>query len=473
MKSVLLILANAATISGIFAGWSRAQLPTWIPVLMVFAANVWLTGARVSDYVRCGRDPRRPIRTLWYVWWVFIGIYLLRQFIENLEFQKEVAYGEPTLVAMDIGWKNLVFILSVANTMVWNRHQTIRERMATLVIALGAYAFGNMLWGAIKPLQGDGIEEFGESRLEGKDSRWLPPLARSNAFFAYICATAFAAAVAWGISRLLRRDLRPRNWIITAAVAVAAVMAAMAAYRAEFRSNAVGVAAALGVAVIPFHRLRAAALGFLLTFMVVFPMLFWGPMGYVVLEALSPERIAAASGVRGQEDATLTYRTFLWEYAGKRLQDHEVFLIGEGPTDRDAQPGYGWFYEGYRMNFHSASIEFLMANGVPLALVGYWCLARMLMLTFARAGRMPTPDQRLEILEPWVFYCAAAFVISIVDPGVATPEGFALVMLPGFGLLVSESPRTAAAPSRISPAPATAAMHPGIAAAREMGAGAA
>lgn len=468
MKSTFLALANAACISGIFAGWSRPQLPTWIPVMMLFAVNIWLTGARPSDYLRCGSDPRKPIRTLWYVWWTFLGIYLLRQFLENLELQKEVGYANPTLVAVDISWKNLVLILSIANTMVWNRHQTIRERLATLVIALGAYAFGNILWGAIKPLQGDGIEEFGESRLEGKDARWLPPLARSNALFAYVCATTFAAGVAWGISRLLRRDLRPRNWMMAAAVAVAAVMAALAAYRAEFRSNAVGVAAAIGVAVLPFHRLRAAALGFLLTTMIVFPMLFFGPMGYMVLETLSPERITSASGARGQEDATLTYRTYLWEYAGKRLQDPEVFLIGEGPANRDAQPGYGWFYEAYRMNFHSASMEFLMANGVPLALVGYWCLARMLQLAFGVAGRARSPAQKLEMLEPWVFYCAAAFVISIVDPGVATPEGFSLVMLPGFGLLLSESPRGAPALPRPHRAPAPSAR-PGLAAARELG----
>jgi hypothetical protein len=468
MKSTLLILVNAALISGIFAGWSRPQLPTWIPVMMLFAANVWLTGARPSDYLLCGRDPRRPIRTLWYVWWIFMGIYLMRQFLENLDLQKEVGYANPTLVAVDISWKNLVFILSIANTMVWNRRQTMRDRLATLVIALGAYAFGNMLWGAIKPLQGDGIEEFGESRFEGKDARWLPPLARSNASFAYVCASTFAAGAAWGVSRLLRRDVRPRNWIIAGTVAVAAVMAAMAAYRAEFRSNAVGVAAALGIAIIPFHRLRAAAMGFLLTAMIGFPMLFFGPMGYVVLESLSPERLTSATGARGQEDATLTYRTFLWEYAAKRLQDHEVFLIGEGPANRDAQPGYGWFYEGYRMSFHSASIEFLMANGVPLALVGFWCLARMLHLAFGVAGRARSPALQIEMLEPWIFFCASCFVISIVDPGVATPEGFALVMLPGFGLLVSESLHSAPAASRPSLATATP-MRPGLATARELG----
>jgi len=444
MKSLFFVLANAACISGIFAGWSRAQLPTWIPVMMLFAANIWLTGARPSDYVRCGNDTRKPVRTLWYVWWAFMVVYLLRQFVENLELQKEGPWARPGMVAVDLSWKSVVFILSLANLMVWNRHQNYRERCATLLVALGAYAFGNLLWAEFKPLQGD--DEFAESRFEGKDARWMPPLARSNAFFAYTCATAFGAGIAWGVSRLLRRDVLPRNFLISGSVALASVVAAWAAYRAEFRSNVVGVAAAVGVAAIPFLRLRAAVVAFLFTVTIVFPMLFFGPMGYMVLESLSPEKITSASGARGQEDATLTYRTFLWEYAALRLQDPEVFLIGEGPADRDAQPGYGIFFEGHRMNFHSASIEFLMANGVPLALVAYWCLARMLQLAFGVAGRARGPAQQVEMMEPWIFYCAAAFVISIVDPGIATAEGFALVMLPGFGLLVAESPQTVRVP---------------------------
>ncbi|MCW5556724.1 MAG: hypothetical protein KIT22_02605 [Verrucomicrobiae bacterium] len=450
MKSLVFVLANAACISGIFAGWSRAQMPTWIPVLMLFAANIWLTGARPSDYVRCGNDPQKPVRILWYVWCAFIALYLMRQFVENLEVMKEGPWAQPWLVAVDISWKNVVFILSLANTMVWNRRQNYRERCATLLVALGAYAFGNLLWAEFKPVQGD--DEFGESRLEGKEFRWVPPLARSNAFFAYTCATAFAAGFAWGVSRLLRRDIRPRNLLISACVAVASVVSAWGAYRAEFRSNAVGVVAAVAVAVVPFLRLRAAIVAFLLTVTIVFPLLFFGPMGYIVLEFLSPEKIASASGARGQEDATLTYRTFLWEYAATRLQDPEVFLIGEGPADRDAQPGYGIFYEGYRMNFHSASIEFLMANGVPLGLVGYWCLARMLQLAFRVAGRARAPAQQVEMMEPWIFYCAAAFVISIVDPGVATAEGFAMIMLPGFGLLMIENPLAVSVPRvRVAP----------------------
>lgn len=440
-QSLFLIALNGGILGGILCGWPRIQLGTWLPVILLVAGNFWLTGSRVSDLFTFGGGTKSPARTLWYVWCAFIAIFLVRQFVQNLEFQRENIEVGPVFATVDVFWKNLALFVGLANLMVWNRRQTYSERMASLLIAISTYALVNIVWDAVKPYQP--MEIFGESRIEGKEARWIPPLARSNAFFAYMCACTISTALGWGISRLLKRGIGWHDWLTGLLVAAFIPAAIWAAVKAEFRSNAAAVAVALGMAFVPILRRRPFGLYSLLAVLMIFPVLFFGPLGYDVLKVLSPEKLTSAAGARSEEDATLSYRTYLWEYAGRRLgAEPQVLLMGDGPVMRDASPGYfGVDHVGYRMNFHSAPIEFLMGNGLILTLVAFGCVIRMIFLLFKKGEPRTQPAGTIEGFDACVFFYASCFVISVVDPGIAYFEGFSLLMLPGFGLLLEQNRR--------------------------------
>lgn len=447
-QSLFLIALNGGVLGGILCGWARMQVSTWLPVFLLCLGNFWLTGSRVSDPFRFGGGTRSPARNLWYVWCAFMGIFIVRQFVQNLEFQRENIELTPLVASFDILWKNAALLICLANLMVWNRRQTYSERMASLLVAISTYALVNIVWDAVKPYQP--MEVFGESRIEGKEARWIMPLARSNAFFAYMCACAISTALAAGISRLLKRGMKWNDWLTGLLVAAFIPAAIWAAIKAEFRSNAAAVVVAVGLAFVPFLRRRSFTLYSLLSVMIIFPILFFGPLGYQVLKILSPEKLTSAAGARTDEDATLSYRTYLWEYAGRRLgSEPQVLLIGDGPVLRDASPGYfGRDIVGYRMNFHSAPIEFLMGSGVILTMVAFGCLFGMIFLLYRKGQPGVEPAGTIDGFDACVFYYASCFIISVVDPGIAYFEGFSLFMLPGFGLLLEQSRRSVQSKSR-------------------------
>jgi hypothetical protein len=440
--SLIFTVLNAGVLGGVMIGWPRIQMSTWAPVILLATATFWLTQSRVSDYFSFGGASRTPARSLWYVWAAFLAISLTRQFAENLEFQRENSEVSNVFTSLDISLKNVTLFITLANILVWNRRQTYSERMVSLLLGIGTYALANLALDFVKP--NEGMEVFGESRIEGKETRWVPPLARSNSTFAYMCACVVSAGLGWGVCNLRARKISTRGWFLGILVGVGAVLpAAMAAYKTEFRSNAGAVLLAIGLAAVPFIRRRSLALNALLTFMLIFPLLFFSSLGYAVLRSLSPEKLTMAAGARSEEDATLSSRTYLWEYAGRRLaSDTGVLLIGEGPVMRDATPGfYGNWIVGYRMNFHTACIEFLMANGLILSLVAVGCVYRMLFLLYRRSGPPALWGINIDGFDPCILYMTASFVISFVDPGIAPFEGFILLMLPGFGLLLEQDRR--------------------------------
>lgn len=453
MQSLILTLINGGILGGILACWPRMLLITYVPVLIMLAANFHLTRARVSDFFTFAGARESPTRSLWYLWTAFMAFFLLRQFVQNLEFQKENAEVGRLFASVDFGWKNLVLFISVANLMVWNRRQTYSERWASLLIAFGVYAIGNLIWDVIRPYQS--MEVFGESRIEGKEARWMPPLARSNAYFAYMCSTAVSAAVAWGLCRIQKRKISALDWGQGIMVGVTITAAAWCAVKLEFRSNVAALVATVGMAMVPFLRRRAFTLYGLLAMMIIFPLLFFTPLGHIVLNAMSPEKLTMAAGAGTSEDATLDNRTYLWEYAARRLAAHpEVVLIGDGPVMRDAMPGYLGAVEGYRASFHSASIDFLMSHGIFVAAIAVWCLARMIHLLYQRPRPHHESPKQIDGFDPCILYFAACFVISIVDPGISNFEGFSLAMLPGFGLLLEVERRRVRA-LKPTPRPAT------------------
>jgi len=447
--SLIYTALNAGVLGCVLIVWPRIQLSTWMPVILLTAATFWLTQSRVSDYFKFGGASRIPARNLWYFWTAFLVIFLTRQFFENLEFQRENSegvnvFGLPYSVfsSVDFSLKNVTLFITLANILVWNRRQTYSERMVSLLLGIGTYALANLVLDIVKPTEEESV--FGESRIEGKESRWIPPLARSGSTFAFMCACVVSAGIGWGVCKLQTRKISTRGWLLVFLVGAFIVLPpAIGAYKTEFRSNAGGVLMAIGLAAVPFLRRRPFALSLLLTMVLIFPLMFFSSLGYTVLKALSPERLTSAAGARTEDDATLSHRTYLWEYAGKRLAtDTGVLLIGEGPVMRDATPGfYGQWVVGYRMNFHNASIEFLMANGLILSLVAVGCIYRMLFLIYRRSGPPALWGINIDGFDPYILYMAASFVICVTDPGIALFEGFSLLMLPGFGLLLEQDRR--------------------------------
>ena len=440
--SLIFTVLNAGVLGCVMVVWPRIQMSTWLPVILLTAATFWLTQSRVSDYFKFGGSSRIPARTLWYVWIAFLVISLTRQFIENLEFLKEDSESSSVFPTIDISLKNVTLFITLANLLIWNRRQTYSERMVSLLLGVGTYALANLVMDFVKP--NEGMEAFGESRIAGKEVRWIPPLARSNSTFAYMCTCVFSAGIGWGVCNLRARKISTRGWFLGVLVGAGAVVpTAIAAYKTEFRSNAAAVVLALGLAAVPFIRRRSFALNALLTFMLIFPLLFFSSLGYALLRALSPEKLTMAAGARTEDDATLSHRTYLWEYAGRRLaSDTGVLLIGEGPVMRDATPGfYGIWVVGYRMNFHTACLEFLMANGIILSLVAVGSVYRMLFLLYRRSGPPALWGINIDGFDPCILYMAASFAISFTDPGIAPFEGFILLMLPGFGLLLEQDRR--------------------------------
>jgi hypothetical protein len=200
----------------------------------------------------------------------------------------------------------------------------------------------------------------------------------------------------------------------------------------EFRANALIVITTLGIiAASTLGLVNVLRIGLLIA-VIVFPVSFFGDFGHKIIEKVSPANILAEVGSRTDDSSTLSYRTFLWEYAGNQLLKPNIFLFGEGPVLRDAQPALGEFKaDGYRMPYHSAFLDFLVPHGAILGGVGFILvilLSSKLWQIVARSNVYNIPNQALANMMLW-------FSTGIMDSGFSSFETFLLIALPAFGAL--------------------------------------
>jgi hypothetical protein len=166
--------------------------------------------------------------------------------------------------------------------------------------------------------------------------------------------------------------------------------------------------------------------------MISFPLLFFHGFGYSVLNVMRLERLLGAVGSRIEEAASLSDRTYIWEYAGTRLSNLDVAVFGEGPVFRDAQPALGTFQPGYRMPYHAAILDFIVVHGFFLGGLAILVIFRTmrLVLNGDKTGKEVIYQVAFLNLVLWLS-------ISIMDSGLSNFETFCFAILPSFSVLLA------------------------------------
>jgi hypothetical protein len=230
-----------------------------------------------------------------------------------------------------------------------------------------------------------------------------------------------------------------RRPVVTAALAVGAAAALIAAVKCQFRAQL--LLAATGMVMLAFRSrwmLRLAAWG-ALGVMVVFPTLFTSNVGNRVVDLLEPERILTAIGSSHAGAFDLSERTLLYHYGWDNLRVGPIALFGEGPMLRDAQGGIGdQGKEGYRMPYHAALLDFFMQSGVIIGVTVIAWLGMLLRQAFKRLDALaPQATNERFLVVAGVINLTLWLSVSVVDSGLSNLETFWLAVAPLFGALAT------------------------------------
>jgi hypothetical protein len=281
-------------------------------------------------------------------------------------------------------------------------------------VAVGIALFGLANLGA-SYLGYTDLTEFGESRLDASKIRWRAPLAMSTGTLGTMQTVAACCLIFLCIPR---KDANGGSFMGQQRLLfVAACLPAVATtVLCEFRYSLIVLGATiLALCFAPARRWWWLA-GLLVT--VAIPLAEWFSPG--ILEDMAGFLLfgvvmATDSVAAGFADtASYASRSQAWLYAFDLLHEPMVFLFGEGPVLRDANPGLpgaAWSESSAATtNFHSAFVNLSVTSGVPVALTVLSCLVVIALSYGVLSGRDPD-------LNAVVAYGAAWAWVGIIDGG--------------------------------------------------------
>lgn len=435
MNKSLPILISGLSLGVCYFLMGMTSRTTWAIVygLLFVVANINGVGFRALFEMPIGIK-QSGVLFLWKVFIGFIGLLLLRSWFE---YRSVPEYASDPVFYYDIVLKNFAFVAMLALVCIYSRRIDSIGAVWIIVIGIGVNASLNLIadrWMVFSA----GV--FGESRFEGLDARWLPPVIRSNAFFAMSCTVAVALtlfAIRNNIIQLLRQP------IVGVAVGVAFFAALVAALKCQFRAHLIAIGVCVLLSTLK-SRLSLAAVGYgVLSAVVVFPSLFAFEVGHELLDFVAPERALTAIGSSSTGASDLSERTLLYSYGLKNLSDSRVFLFGEGPVLRDAQNALDRPIgeSGYRMPYHSAFVDFLMQWGALIGTavvlgIGFLLFVGLRRLKFSVVGGEDY-NRLLLAVGNLVFWLS----LSIMDSGLSNFETLCMAVVPLFGALSWCRPR--------------------------------
>lgn len=425
--------------------WPIRSPYSWPISALAVAALFYLTGARLRDYspLSIGSAPRH-VRLAW-LWILAFGIYEVRLYRDSYEVLAEVnPIDTLDLLRANIAVKDVSLLMGVMNLMVFNRRQSLRDRMMSLAGGMAVYGLATLAFDVVFPekMRGD----FGQSRFEGKEGRWLPALCRSNEHFSWMQALSLSTIVTLGLYHVVTGGGRARSMASVMSLLILAPISLLCVFRTEFRGHLSALLGTLGFLACWMARRPRLGLACLTIFVVAFPLSFFSDLGPKFMDMIQIDAVVESLGSKGSRSSTLTGRTDYWYYAGQRLAlSMDILLVGDGPALRDASPAE--LYEsipGYRMNFHSGIMELLMAHGLVAAL----CIVGLILYAIAqlRLGVAATArsDDGTFMALSWV---AASIALSVTGPSLGVFEMGLLAVMPLLAALGESDGRVGAAGS--------------------------
>lgn len=301
--------------------------------------------------------------------------------------------------------QNLTLLLGLGVVFLGRWTDRIEERYLALLVGVGIGALVNLVFDRLSPSAF--VADYGESRFEWLDARWMPPITRSNGVFAMVCTVSvsfsIALLIAWKDWRLERR--------LFPLVCAVVIVAGYASIRCQFRAHLLTLLGGIVWVVLPSRSRLVYSLFVALGF-IVFPFLFISDIGHSFLATINLDSILTRMGSDTAGSDSLSGRTFMWSYGWERLLSGNAGLFGDGPRLRDSSPAmYGVQDFSFRVGFHSGLIDLVVAHGVlafiPL-LVG-WGIAIIL---FIRGVKADLPSLQLSLL--WLTLWS---LVGVLDGG--------------------------------------------------------
>lgn len=430
-----LYLTGIATYGIFLATWPLTSPYLWPVALLIVAFTFPITGARPQDYnpLYLSHAPFH-IKLVWS-WMAVFAVNQVRVYIESAEVLEEVNIMEVAdRFRINLAIKNVALLVAVLNLLIFNRRQSLYERMVTLAGAMALYGLAALAFDVAFPDKARA--EFGSSRFEGKEGRWNPALSRSNEHLSWMQSLSLSCILGLCAHLITSKVRRVGQIMPVICLLLLAPFPLLCMIRTEFRGHLTAVMGAFGfVACWKLHVPRLGLLS-LATAVFILPCTFFTDVGPAIMDAIQIDALMEKAGSNSKRSTTLTGRTDLWYYAGQELSNSKsIMLLGAGPALRDASPADSHdsvAIPGYRMNFHSAAVELFMANGVPMALLLMGMVLAAIGNLKGNHGTQGGADDGIVMALCWF---AGAISNSVTSPGIAVFEMSLLGIMPLFAAL--------------------------------------
>lgn len=422
-STIGLLSALGLAVAWLLAGTQGDRTSRVLPIVLAGLGVLFL----VPEQFRPRTSAAEFSKRIGWAICLFTVYFLLRDYWEGVSLAIHQV-SKPVRVEFV---QNVVLLAGLFCVVLRPTSRTWQERLELFIVAMGVGAGLRHLIEIVQPGLGG---EFGESRFEWADNRWIPPFVRSNGTFAMIASVCGTLGMLLVVEK--GRGIAPMRRVILGAATLALFAASV---RCQFRAHLLTVAGGVAWWVLPRVFKPAVTLGATLVFL-LFPLLFISSQQVALIETLRADVVLERLGSRTEGAQSLSGRTDLYAYGWDRVFGGEVGLFGEGPRLRDASPALPLDQQmiTLRVGFHSGFLDAVVCHGVLLG--GAWLgvivvTIASLVRAYYAGGSEGKP--RADMLLAWV---TLWMIIGIMDGGFsASFENHAIAFVPvGVCLIVGQ-----------------------------------
>jgi hypothetical protein len=324
--------------------------------------------------------------TVFWMSLTWFGYFCIRDSVESFLIDDPSRPERPILYAIQNANLCLALVTIAVCSVRFPQHGALTMiSLMVAVCALGNLAAGKWLYGNLS-------QEFGESRFTSVDTRWAPPIVRSNGVFAMIASVTTCACI-YG---LWNRKALSLPKLSVSALLFSGITCSVASIRCQFRAHVLTLVACLVWCAVTRSSKRFLAIGASAAFLLT-PIVMGTSDGQAILQGIGVDSLLVRLGSKDDGAESLSGRVYMWQYGIDRVLGGYLGPFGDGPRMRDSSPSVASIQETpYRIAFHSGALDLVISHG----LLGTLLLSAIAFVIFSFSKA--SSDLATEAIATWV-----------------------------------------------------------------------